>query len=412
LLAAVCTLPKAEVAQALNHLTAAEVLTCSGTLPNSVYTFKHALLQDWAYENQLKTERPKLHKSIARILEERFPDEVAAQPQVLADHYSKAGEYRQAIAYWQRAAKRSADRAAYAEALKHLGHALDHLDKLADGRERDKLELELRVALGLSLERTRGYSAPEVEQTYERARELCHKLGETVELVPVLVGLYVFRLVRANQKNDLTTALELAEQCVQLSKDSGRDDYLIDSYAAMGYVLCYLGRLDEAREVLEKRRRALRIEVGRAQIHDHRARSGRSVAGAARDRALDAGKLERVAEESQTGVRWADELGEPINHAIVCAHAAAASQSATRAGTSRRMRREGLRDLEAERLPALGKRLRNVPRYRESDARRCDVWNRLGEEILGGLAGRRRRAQSTVFPGRHRTSRDRRRSAG
>jgi len=322
LLAAVCTLPKAEVAQALNHLTAAEVLTCSGTLPNSIYTFKHALLQDWAYENQLKTERSRLHKSIARILEERFPDEVAAQPQVLADHYSKAGEYHQAIAYWQRAAKRSADRAAYAEALKHLGHALDHLDKLADGRERDRLELELRVALGLSLERTRGYSAPEVEQTYERARELCHKLGETVELVPVLVGLYVFRLVRANQKNDLTTALELAEQCVQLSKDSGRDDYLIDSYAAMGYVLCYLGRLDEAREVLEKGVELYELRWGELKFTITAQDPGVASLALLGIVLWMLGNSNESLKRAKQAFAWADELGEPINHAIACAHAA------------------------------------------------------------------------------------------
>ena len=322
LLAAVCTLPKAEVAQALNHLTAAELLTSSGTLPNAVYTFKHALLQDWAYENQLKTERSKLHKSIARILEERFPDEVAAQPQVLADHYSKAGEHRQAIGYWQRAAKRSAGRAAYAEALKHLGHAFDDLDKLADDPKRDKIELELRVARGLSLERTRGYSAPEVEQTYERARELCHKLGETVELVPVLVGLYVFRLVRANQKNDLTTALQLAQQCVQLSKDSGRDDYLIDSYAAMGYVLCYLGRLDEAREVLEKGVELYELRWGELKFTITAQDPGVASLALLGIVLWMLGSPNESLKRVRQAFAWADELGEPINHAIACAHAA------------------------------------------------------------------------------------------
>jgi class 3 adenylate cyclase/tetratricopeptide (TPR) repeat protein len=321
LLAAVCPLSKKEILQALDHLTAADLLSSSGTIPNAVYTFKHALLQDWAYENQLKTERSKLHKSIAQILEEHFPDDVSAQPQVLAHHYSKAGEYRQAIGYWQKAAKRSADQAAYTEALKHLSHAFDHLDRLDDDRQRDTIELELRVARGLSLERTMGYGAPEIKETYERARELCQKLGETVDMVPVLLGLYVFHLVRA-EKADLVLAHELAQQCVQLSKASGRFNYLIDSYAALGYVLCYLGSLEEAREVLEAGVGLYEWKWGELEF-----------AITAQDPAVASlallgvvlwllGRPDDSLKKLNQSFALADRLGQPINHAVAYAHAA------------------------------------------------------------------------------------------
>jgi class 3 adenylate cyclase/tetratricopeptide (TPR) repeat protein len=322
LLAAVCALSKKEVLQALDDLIAADLLSASGTVPNAVYTFKHALLQDWAYENQLKSERSKLHTSIALILEKRFRDEVATQPQVLAHHYSKAGEYGKAIGYWQKAAKRSVDQAAYTEALKYLSHAFDHLDKVEDDRQRDTIELELCVARGLTLERTMGYGAPEIEQTYERARELCRKLGETVDMVPVLLGLYVFHLVRADQKTDLLLAHELARQCAQLSDDSGRLNYSIESYAALGFVLCYLGHIEEAREVLEK-------GVGLYELNWRSLEFGIT----AQDPGVSSlallgvvlwllGRPDESLQALKKSFELADALGEPINHALACAHAA------------------------------------------------------------------------------------------
>jgi class 3 adenylate cyclase len=133
-LAAVCPLSKKEVARALDLLTGADVLKRTGVIPNAVYSFKHALLRDWAYKNQLRSERAKLHRAIAAVLEERFPDDVAAEPQLLAHHYSEAGDYRRAITYRLRAANRSADRAAYTEALKHVERAFEHLANLPDDR--------------------------------------------------------------------------------------------------------------------------------------------------------------------------------------------------------------------------------------------------------------------------------------
>jgi len=321
LLAAVCPLSRAELTKALNQLTAAELLTCAGEPPNAVYTFKHALLQDWAYENQLKTDRPPLHRSIAKALEQRFPDAVAAQPEVLAYHHAQARDFREAISYWQLAAKRSADRAAYAEALEHLSHALDHLDKLEDDARRDKIELELCVAKGLSLERTMGYGAMQVKETYERARLLCQKLGETVDMVPVLLGLYIFHLVRAEQGSDLTTAQRLAEQCTQLSLDSGRQDYLIDSYAALGYARCYAGRLTEAREVLE---RCVQLGAHSRDLEFVVTAQDPAVASLALLGVVLwlLGHADESLERIERAFALAERIGKPINHAVACAHAA------------------------------------------------------------------------------------------
>jgi class 3 adenylate cyclase/tetratricopeptide (TPR) repeat protein len=322
LLAAVSGLPRDELLQALDQLTAAELLTCEGTAPNAVYTFKHALLQDWAYENQLRASRPALHRSIARVLEQRFPEEVALQPEVVALHYSKAADHPQAIAYWQMAAKRAAGRAAYLEALKHLTHAFNHLDELDESPKRDKLELELQVARGLSLERTQGYGAPDVKQAYERARELCQKIGETADMVPVLLGLYVFHLVRADQKTDLASARALAEQCVQLSMDSGRENYLVDSYAALGYALCYLGKLTEARDVLERCVELYERKWGELEFTITAQDPGVASLALLGVVLWLLGRAEESLAKRDQSMALAERLGEPINHAVAFAHAA------------------------------------------------------------------------------------------
>jgi len=322
LLRAVSELPEEQLNEALEQLTAAELLTRDGRPPSAQYSFKHALMQEWAYENQLKAARPKLHRSIARSLEERFSGSLNAQPELLAHHYARAGEYQEAISYWREAAKRSAHRAAYAEALKYLSNALECLERLDSGPQKDRTELELRVAQGLSMERTLGYGAAEVKQTYERARRLCHELGETVDMVPVLLGLYIFHLVRADQNSDLATAQDLADQCVRLSNESGRIEYLIDSYAALGYVRCYLGDLRDAREVLERCVGLYEFKWGELEFGITAQDPGVASLALLGVVSWLLGFPDASLKALDRAFVLADRLGQPINHAVICAHAA------------------------------------------------------------------------------------------
>ena len=120
LLAAVADRREPELVSALNKLAAAELIFRRGIPPAATYSFKHALVQDAAYQSLLRSKRQQLHGRIAKVLEQRFPDTVAAEPELLAHHYTAAGLTAQAIAHWRKAGARAIERSANAEASADL----------------------------------------------------------------------------------------------------------------------------------------------------------------------------------------------------------------------------------------------------------------------------------------------------
>jgi predicted ATPase len=214
LLQAVSPLNEETLQQGLRQLVQAELVYQSGLPSQARYLFKHALIQDAAYQSLLKGTRQKYHKQIANVLEERFPETKETQPELLAHHYTEAGLIAQALPYWQGAGQRAAQRSANIEAIAHLTKGLELLKTLPETPERAQQELALQITLNSPLIATKGYAAPEVERVCSRALELCRQVGETPLLFPVLIGLSSFRFVRAEHQ----TARELAEQCLSLAQ--------------------------------------------------------------------------------------------------------------------------------------------------------------------------------------------------
>jgi predicted ATPase len=161
----------------LHQLVEAEFLYQRGLPPQATYRFKHALVQDAAYQSLLKSTRQQSHQRIAQVLAEQFPETAETQPELLAHHYTEAGLNAQAVLYWQRAGRRALARSAYLEAISHLTKGLEVLQILPDTAERTQRELDLQTTLGLALVATKGRAAPEVGTVYARARELCHQVG-------------------------------------------------------------------------------------------------------------------------------------------------------------------------------------------------------------------------------------------
>ncbi|MBI3303724.1 MAG: AAA family ATPase, partial [Deltaproteobacteria bacterium] len=106
--------------QGLQQLVEAEILYQRGLEPQARYLFKHALIQDTAYQSLLKSTRQQYHRQIAQVLAERFPETVETQPELVAHHYTEAGLIEQALPYWQKAGERASQRSAYVEAVAHL----------------------------------------------------------------------------------------------------------------------------------------------------------------------------------------------------------------------------------------------------------------------------------------------------
>ena len=247
LLKAVSQLDEVTLQRELGRLVEAEIVYQRGVPPQSAYVFKHALIQDMAAASLLKSTRQHYHQRIAQVLERQFPDTVETQPELLAHHYTEAGLLEQAIPYWQRAGQRAIQRSANLEAVGHLTKGLELLKKLPDTPERAQQELDFQLALGPVFHAVKGQGAPEVEQTYARARELCGQVGETLQLFPVLWGLWRFYLMRAEHQ----TARKLAEQCLRLAQRLQDPALLLEAHLALGGIL-FLGELIPARASLEQ----------------------------------------------------------------------------------------------------------------------------------------------------------------
>jgi predicted ATPase len=213
-LQAVSAVDEGTLQHGLKQLVEAELVYQRGIPPQATYLFKHALIQDTAYQSLLKSKRQQLHRQIAQVLTDRFPETVETQPELVAQHYSEAGLIEQAIPYWQKAGKRATQRSAYVEAISHLTKGLELLKARPNTPERVQQELTLQLALSDALSSVKGFAAPEVAKTVTRARELCQQLGETPQLVPVLVRLAVFYTIRG----EFQAARELAEQLMRLAQ--------------------------------------------------------------------------------------------------------------------------------------------------------------------------------------------------
>ena len=248
LLHAVSPLDESSLQQGLRQLVEVELLYQRGLPPQATYLFKHALIQDTAYQSLLKSKRQQYHQQIAQVLEARFSDIKETQPELLAHHYTEAGLIEQAIPYWQQAGQRASQRSAHVEAISHLTKGLELLKTLPDTPERAQQELTLQIALGAPLQATKGFGAPEVERVYARARELCQQVGETPQLFPVLCGLWLFYTARAESQ----TARELGEQLLSLAQSVQDSALLLQAHHALWTTSFFLGEFALAREHAEQ----------------------------------------------------------------------------------------------------------------------------------------------------------------
>jgi predicted ATPase len=248
LLQAVTQLAEQALHDELAKLVKAELLLQRGRPPRATYQFRHALIQDAAYQSLLKKKRQQFHQRIALTLEAHFPETAATQPELLAHHFTEAGLVPRAVDYWDRAGERSLRRGAHHEAIEQLTRGLTLLRTLPETPQRRALEVKLHVGLGVPLQATRGYSAPEVEGNYARAHALCSQGGPPAELFPVVNGLFRYYMLQAKYRK----AQELSEQLAELARADGDPGLVAVSHRALGATLFYQGRHGEALEHLRQ----------------------------------------------------------------------------------------------------------------------------------------------------------------
>jgi predicted ATPase len=236
-----------EMSANLSLLVEAEILVQEEAALETRYSFRHALIQDAAYNSLLRSTRRLYHQRIATVLAADFPEVAERQPEILAHHYTEGEMPVEAIDAWQRAGQMAAQRSANQEAVEHLQRGLALVPALPAAADPRGKELGLQSALGSALATVKGFSAPEVEGCYNRALELCREIGDAPELFWVYWGLWAFHIMRAS----LDQALELAQQLVNLAEAQGNDALLMEARFAVGSTRFVRGELEVARDQLE-----------------------------------------------------------------------------------------------------------------------------------------------------------------
>jgi predicted ATPase/DNA-binding winged helix-turn-helix (wHTH) protein len=248
LLTQVVARPEVELRQWLFTLQKAEFLYERPTVPESEYTFKHALTQEVAYDALSWERRREVHERTAQALEALFPDRLEKHYSTLAHHYSRSGNTTKALDYLRRAGHQAMQQSAYTEAISHWTTALTLLNTLPDTPERPQHELSLLLALVPALDVTKGYAALEQERLLTRAEVLCQQVGEPAQHFAVLERLHAFRFLRA----ELQAAQTVAEQLLDLARRQPDPAWLLEAHDALGLTLYYMGAFTTARTHVEQ----------------------------------------------------------------------------------------------------------------------------------------------------------------
>jgi predicted ATPase len=239
--------PDDELERGLSCLQAGEFIYEQPAKTGVEYVFKHALTQEVAYNSLLIERRKLLHERAGVALESLFTEKLEDHLEELAHHYSRSDNVAKAVEYLERAGQQALQRSAYADAINRLMAAIDLLPRLPESPERIQRELILQLAVGPALSAVKGYAAPEVERAYIRARELCEREGDPLELFPALYGLWLMHHVRG----ELRTTDELAEQLLRLAHSS--HEPVLHTYAqlAQGVISYWAGGFTRGWQQLE-----------------------------------------------------------------------------------------------------------------------------------------------------------------
>jgi len=248
LILAVATVPRERLDDELAQLTNSGLAFRRGTSTQASYVFKHALVQDTAYESLLKSKRQELHAKIAKVIEERFPDITESEPEVLAHHLSAAGATALAIPLWKRAGELSFQRMALAEAISHLNKGLDLNSTLPKSDERDTSELFLRNTLGIAWTWLKGWAAPEVWESFHPGLGLAESLQRSDAMLPILWGLS--RVVRTAGR--VAESLQWCEEMLKKGNATGDSHLILAGHTTFCISRFYHGELTETLKLAEQ----------------------------------------------------------------------------------------------------------------------------------------------------------------
>jgi tetratricopeptide (TPR) repeat protein len=240
-----------ELIEALKVLVDSGLVFQRGTPPESVYGFKHALVQDTAYDSLLMSKRQKLHAAVARIIEEKFPETREVAPEILALHYERAGNAEEALKWFTKAGRRAQRRSAYREAIQSYERSLSLLAQSTDRIKAKSGEIEIRSNLGMLYLALEGFSSRIARDYFTMAYEVGHDSNHNLRF-PALVGLVEI----LSWDPDKTKAGMLGEELLHLAKESSARVHALYAHQVRGRSNMYRGRF---RDALAESQRAIEI---------------------------------------------------------------------------------------------------------------------------------------------------------
>jgi class 3 adenylate cyclase len=208
-----------ELGSALAQLRASGLVLGAGNGgQESTYSFKHALVQEAAYESLSRSRRQSLHREIADHLESGGADE--NEPTLIAYHYGRAGEAEKSCHFWLLAAEQSSRELAFADSLASLGAALTEAERVGDPQIRARLKVDAQLKLGTTLALHKGPQSNEAESALEQAWSLAKEANAGPQMFQATWGLYL----NAARNQRLDKAKIRGEELLKISQAVGDED--------------------------------------------------------------------------------------------------------------------------------------------------------------------------------------------
>lgn len=309
MLHALSVIEEKHLQQGLAKLVDSELLYQRGQLPLAKYIFKHALVQDAAYQSMLRRTRQHYHQRCAQVMESNFADLVKTEPELVAHHYTEAGCAAESVAYWLQAGQRASQRLAYHEAIAHLSKGIEVLDTQPPTPAGAQQELLLNVTLGVSIAAVKGYGASELSTIYTRAHELSKQVTETSQHFQIVRGLVLYYLVRGQTQ----PALELAQQLVEQGERQAEVGPKMLSRYHLGMALFQRGVVAEAAKHYDQARSMYDPEQHRSLAQIYGIDLGVTTRGFYALPLWILGYPDRALKMGQGALAYAQELGHPFS---------------------------------------------------------------------------------------------------
>jgi class 3 adenylate cyclase/predicted ATPase len=247
LLSAVSPLSKQDMSDGIDRLMAAGLLL-PGDWSRGTYIFKHALVQDAAYDSMLRSDRRNLHAKIADTVCERFKEIAESAPELVAHHYTEAQNFEPAIAYWIKAGQQASKRSAFVETTRHLEMALKLLAMGPATLKRDEVELQLQHSLGSAYIAAKGFGAEETARSFKRALDLCANAADSPHTFAVLNGMFGVHLMRGEFERSRDVANTLLARALRQDDPTPK----LMGHRALGMALFMVGDFADAASELRK----------------------------------------------------------------------------------------------------------------------------------------------------------------